>query len=97
MNVGPARRHLRWYTRLLVWVVSVPVAFVLTIVPAYWSHLIVKSDVLNVFVGSGLGRYGRLAAVVLLWVIVNTMLVHTLLTLLGRRQPRAGGGPPPDA
>ena len=54
---------MSWYWRLLAWIVAVPVGFVLTAWPAYELGFIKKDDVLDIFVGTGSGRYVRLAIV----------------------------------
>ena len=46
---------------LLAWIAAVPLGLLLTAWPAYKLDLLRKDDVLNVFVGSGAGRYVRLA------------------------------------
>ena len=53
-------RAFAWYWRILAWVVAVPLGFVITAWPAFEFGLIKKDDVLDVFVGSGIGRYVRL-------------------------------------
>jgi hypothetical protein len=73
------RTRAQWYWRLAAWVVAVPVAFVLTALPAYEFGLIRKDDVLDVFVGSGTGRYTRLAVFTLIWALVTAVLVQLLV------------------
>lgn len=72
---APTRR-VRWYWRLLAWVLAVPLAFVITWWPAYELGLIRKDDVLDVFVGSGIDRYTRLAIGTLIWAVVTAALVQ---------------------
>jgi len=72
----PARRRVHWYWRVLAWVVALPLGFVLTAWPAYEFGLIRKNDLLDVFVGSGSGRYTRLAIVTVLWALVTAALVQ---------------------
>jgi hypothetical protein len=71
-----APTKVRWYWRLVAWVVAVPLGFVLTAWPAYRLGLIRKDDVLNIFVGSGLGRYARLAIETAVWALVTALLVQ---------------------
>jgi len=59
--------------------VAVPIAFVVTALPAYEFGLIRKDDVLDVFVGSGMGRYTRLAVFTLIWALVTALLVQLLV------------------
>ena len=59
---APAKRSkVHWYWRLLAWIVAVPLGFVITAWPAYEFGFIKKDDVLDIFVGTGTGRYVRLA------------------------------------
>jgi hypothetical protein len=70
------RKRVRWYWRTLAWIAAVPIGFVITVWPAYEFGLIRKDDVLDVFVGSGVGRYTRLAIVTVLWALVTALLVQ---------------------
>jgi hypothetical protein len=70
------RRRVKWYWRVVAWVVAIPLGFALTVWPAYEFGLIRKDDVLDVFVGSGTDRYTRLAIVTLLWALVTAILVQ---------------------
>jgi hypothetical protein len=74
-----ARSRAHWYWRLAAWIVAVPIAFVVTAWPAYEFGLIRKDDVLDVFVGSGVGRYTRLALFTLIWALVTAVLVQLLV------------------
>jgi hypothetical protein len=90
------RQRVRWYWRLLAWLVAVPLGFVLTAWPAYEFGLIRKDDVLDVFVGSGTERYTRLAIVTLIWALVTAVLVQVFIEggrwwAARRRQRRAAG------
>jgi hypothetical protein len=74
---APARRtKVHWYWRLLAWVVAVPLGFVVTAWPAYELGFIKKDDLLDIFVGTGVGRYLRLAVVTLVWAVVTALLVQ---------------------
>jgi hypothetical protein len=75
-TLGVAPTKVRWYWRLVAWVVAVPLGFVLTAWPAYRLDLIRKDDVLNIFVGSGAGRYARLAIETAIWALVTALLVQ---------------------
>jgi hypothetical protein len=76
-DAAPAKRpKVHWYWRLLAWVVAVPLGFVITAWPAYAFGIIKKNDLLDVFVGTGMGRYLRLAIVTLVWAIVTAILVQ---------------------
>lgn len=87
-----ARAKVRWYWRLLAWVVAVPLGFLLTAYPAYHFKWIKKNDLLDVFVGTGTSRYTRLIVLTLAWALVTALLVQ-LFVEGGRwiaRRRRAG-------
>ncbi len=73
------RRRVKWYWRIIAWIVAVPLGFALTAWPAYEFGLIRKDDVLDVFIGSGTDRYTRLAVVTLLWALVTAVLVQVFI------------------
>ncbi len=70
---------MHWYWRVIAWLVAVPLGFVITAWPAYEFNLIKKDDVLDVFVGSGTGRYTRLAIGTLVWALVTALLVQLFI------------------
>ena len=70
---------MHWYWRVVAWLVAVPLGFVITAWPAYEFGLIRKDDVLDVFVGSGTGRYTRLAIGTLVWALVTALLVQLFI------------------
>jgi hypothetical protein len=74
--VPEKRTKVHWYWRVLAWIVAVPVGFLLTAWPAYKLGFIKKDDLLDLFVGTGTGRYLRLAIVTLVWAIVTALLVQ---------------------
>jgi hypothetical protein len=73
------RSKVHWYWRVLAWIVAVPVAFVVTAWPAYKLGFIKKDDLLDIFVGTGIGRYVRLGIVTLVWAVVTALLVQLLV------------------
>jgi len=95
------RKRVRWYWRILAWIAAVPVGFVITVWPAYEFGLIRKDDVLDVFVGSGAGRYTRLAIVTVLWALVTALLVQLFVEggrwWVARRRRRPDRAPQPSA
>ncbi len=56
-----------------------PVAFLVTAWPAYKFGFIKKDDLLDIFVGTGVGRYFRIAIVTLVWAVVTALLVQLLV------------------
>ena len=55
---------------------AVPLGFVVTAWPAYKFGFIKKDDLLDIFVGTGIGRYVRLGIVTLVWAIATALLVQ---------------------
>jgi hypothetical protein len=86
------RSKVAWYWRVVAWIVAVPLGLVLTAWPAYKLNGIRKNDLLDVFVGSGTGRYTRLAALTLIWALVTALLVQLFVEggrwLVRRRRER---------
>jgi hypothetical protein len=84
---------VHWYWRLLAWVVAVPVGLAITALPARALNFIRGNDILNVFVGSGTGRYARLAILTAVWALVTALLVQLFVeggrALARRRRARA--------
>jgi hypothetical protein len=70
------RARVHWYWRLLAWIVAVPLGFLITAWPAYKLGFIAKDDLLDLFVGTGIGRYVRLAVVTVVWALVTALLVQ---------------------
>jgi hypothetical protein len=87
---------VRLYWRLVAWVVAVPLGFVITAWPAFELGLIEKDDVLDVFVGEGVGRYARLLIGAALWALVTALLVQLFVeggrALAARRRSRSTRG-----
>lgn len=73
---GTPRTKVHWYWRLLAWIVAVPVGFVITAWPAFQLDLLKKSDLLDVFVGEGSGRYLRLLIGAAIWALATALLVQ---------------------
>jgi hypothetical protein len=76
---APKRTKVHWYWRVLAWVVAVPLGFLLTAGPAYKIGFLTKDDLLDVFVGTGTGRYTHLAVVTIAWALVTAILVQLLV------------------
>jgi hypothetical protein len=72
----PKSKRVSWYWRLVAWVVAVPLGFVITAWPAYELGFIKKNDVLDIFVGTGVGRWVRLAIATAVWALVTALLVQ---------------------
>jgi len=95
---APAKRsRVHWYWRILAWIVAVPLGFLVTAWPAYKFGFIKKDDLLDIFVGTGIGRYVRLAIVTLVWAVVTALLVQLFVEggrarANRRRRTRAAAG-----
>ncbi len=91
---APAKgSKVSWYWRAVAWILAVPLGFVITAWPAYSLGFIKKDDVLNIFVGTGTGRYVRLAIGTLVWALVTALLVQLFVeggrAWVARRRVRA--------
>jgi len=75
-STSPKRSKAHWYWRVLAWIVAVPLGFLVTAWPAYELGFIKKDDLLDIFVGTGMGRYLRLAIVTVVWAVVTALLVQ---------------------
>jgi hypothetical protein len=77
----------------VAWIVAVPLAFVVTAWPAYKLDFIRKDDLLDIFVGTGIGRYVRLGIVTVVWAVVTAQLVQLFVeggrARANRRRTRA--------
>ena len=82
----------RW-ARFLVWLVSIPFAFAIVIVPARLAHYITGANLVGVVAGTGMGRYLRLAVITLVWAFVAAALVTIIVTMIQRRRSRPSGDP----
>lgn len=82
----------RW-ARFLVWLVSIPIAFVIVIVPARLAHYITGANLVGVVAGTGAGRFLRLAVITLIWAFAAAALVTIIVTMIERRRSRPSGDP----
>jgi hypothetical protein len=89
------RRGVAWYCRPLAWTVALPVGLVISVWASYASRLLTKDELLGAFVGSGLGRYSRLAAATAMWAFISALLVQAFTETgrwwAGRRRRRRTG------
>jgi hypothetical protein len=85
---SPRDRELAWYWRLLAWMLALPIGFASAALPAYWLRLIRGNDILDLLVGSGLGRYTRLGELLACWAFANVVVVHLLIAAASRHAGR---------
>jgi hypothetical protein len=83
-----------WYWRLAIWVFAVPFGFIATALPAWQLGLIRKSDVLDIFVRSGIGRFERLALGIIIWSLITAGAVQLLITGIGHGRSKASQDKP---
>jgi hypothetical protein len=86
--------RIAWYWRLAIWVFAVPFGFLATALPAWQLGLIRKSDVLDIFVRSGIGRFERLALGIVIWSLITACVVQLLITVIGHRRSEASQDKP---
>jgi len=85
------RRRLPWWARLLSWVIAFPVGLFLTVWPARQLGFLSGQRLLDVLVGTGIGRYWRVLVIAPVWALVTTILVQLLqmaFRRLGARRQR---------
>jgi len=75
--------------RVFSWVLAVVLSLAVVAPIAYWSGYLTKNDLLDVFVGTGTGRYTRLAVFVAVWAFVMTLAV-TAFARFGRSRTNGG-------
>jgi len=72
-------RKVPWPLRILAWLVALPLGAVIVFYPARKFGLLSSVDLADVFIGSGNGRYARLAIAVVLWALAAAIIVQLLL------------------
>jgi hypothetical protein len=82
------------YWRLVIWVFAVPFGFIVTALPAWRLGLIRKSDVLDIFVRSGIGHFERLALGIIIWSLITACAVQLLITVIGHGRSKASQDKP---
>ena len=76
---GPSR-----LTRILVWVVALPIALVVVGIPARKAGYLTGQKLLDVIVKHDLGRFVPLLVIVALWALVTAILVTVFLAAVER-------------
>jgi hypothetical protein len=76
--------------RLLLWIVAVPVSFLIVFTLARMSGLFTHDQLTDVFLASGRSRFWPLARVLPFVAVLTALIVQGGVVLLGRR--RAGRG-----
>jgi hypothetical protein len=71
--------HVPWPLRLLAWIVALPLGAIVVAFPARRFGLLTTFDLADVIIGTGSGRYVRLAIVVALWALATALFVQILL------------------
>jgi hypothetical protein len=71
--------HVPWPLRVLAWIVALPLGAVVVVWPARRFGLLTGGDLADVIIDTGVGRFGRLAVVVVLWALAASIFVQTFL------------------
>ncbi|MGH7357307.1 MAG: hypothetical protein ACRDWD_11965 [Acidimicrobiia bacterium] len=71
--------HVAWPLRLLAWIVALPLGAAVVVFPARKFGLLTTFDLADVIIGTGAGRYARLAVVVVLWALAAAIFVQLFL------------------
>jgi hypothetical protein len=104
-DVGSAPRpdveRTPWPLRILAWLVAVPLGGAVVVYPARQLGFLSGDDLADVIIGTGAGRYYRLAIVVVLWALATAIVVQVLLVggraLAHRRRREPAPAPPAPA
>jgi hypothetical protein len=89
----PTRRRadVPWWMRLLLWIVAVPVSFVIVFSIARMSGVFTHDQLTDVFLASGRSRFWPLARVLPFVAVLTALIVQGGVVLLGRRRTRRAG------
>jgi hypothetical protein len=71
--------HLPWPLRILAWIVALPLGAIVVVWPARRFGLLTGGDLADVIIETGVGRFGRLAIVVVLWALAAAIFVQIFL------------------
>jgi hypothetical protein len=67
----------------VIWPSAIIVSFAIVAPAAWWSGLVTRNELLDVFVGTGAGRYTDLAVFVAVWAFAMTLFV-TAFSYVGK-------------
>jgi hypothetical protein len=85
----PGRRaDVPWWMRLLLWIVAVPVSFLIVFSIARMSGVFTHDQLTDVFLASGRSRFWPLARVLPFVAVLTALIVQGGVVLLGRRRSR---------
>jgi hypothetical protein len=87
---APTRRRadVPWWMRLLLWIVAVPVSFLIVFSLARMSGIFTHDQLTDVFLASGRSRFWPLARVLPFVAVLTALIVQGGVVLLGRRRAR---------
>lgn len=87
----PSGGRLVWPLRAFVWAAALPVGLVTTVVVLRTLGRLDTGDVVDLFLGTGPGRFAWVAVLVPLWAALSAALAHLSIETLSRRvRPRPG-------
>jgi hypothetical protein len=87
-TAAPGRAGVPWWMRLLLWIVAVPVSFVLVFSIARMSGLFTHDQLTDVFLASGRSRFWPLARVLPFVALLTALIVQGGVVFIGRRRAR---------
>jgi hypothetical protein len=85
-----ARAKVPWWMQLLLWIVAVPLGFLIVFLFARASGLFSSNQLSDVFLANGFGRFWPLARLLPIVALVTAALVQAGVVLLSRRKGRTG-------
>jgi hypothetical protein len=85
-TVVPGRlAPVRWWTRLVLWIVAVPVSFLIVFSGARLIGVFTSSQLTDLFLGNDSSRFWPVARLLPFVAVLIALLVHTGVVLLARR------------
>jgi hypothetical protein len=81
---APSSLRLPWPVRTIVWLVALPVGLAMSAVFLRVIGVLNVESAMNIFVGTGAGRFGAVIALVPLWAFVSALIAHFALEGLAR-------------
>lgn len=98
LDPGPANAQPPLWMRLAIWVVALPLGFVLVFGAAKTLGFLTSRQLVDTFIERGWDRFGALARLLPFWALVTAVIVHVSVAGLARwresrRSRREGAAP----
>ena len=74
--------------RLAVWLIALPLGCTIAILPAWELGYLKKTDLLDVFIGTGWARFEPVVVITLAWALITALVVHFSIATANRAKSR---------